>query len=88
VLRVLLLSSLLSLSCLLVGLSQGEHDSVIARQQRDRIQADHKARVLEGQRQGGTATHMRCEYDFVCGAGDCWEGFCEAGYCRAYWVCV
>lgn len=85
--RILLLSSLFLLSCLLVGLSQGEYDSVIARQQRDRIQADHKARVLERQRLG-SETHMPCEYDFVCGAGECWEGFCEEGYCRGYWTCV
>lgn len=31
---------------------------------------------------------LMCNHDVVCGQGDCWRGFCEAGTCQAYWTCV
>jgi hypothetical protein len=89
VLRVVFLSSLLLLLYSLATLPTGEHDSLNARQQRDRAQADHKARVLETQRQGGTATHMPCDYDLMCGIGECWVGMCLGnGICRAFHTCA
>lgn len=88
-LRLVLLLSLVLMLPSLATLPQGEHDSVIARQQRDGIQADHKARVPKAQRELGSETHMPCDYDLMCGLGDCWVGIClDSGFCRGMWTCV